>query len=46
MPLITLERVTKIYPPYSRALNNVTLSIEPGEYVLLIGPTEAEKTTF
>jgi len=45
MPLITLERVTKIYPPYFRALNNVSLSIEPGEFVLLTGPTGAGKTT-
>jgi cell division transport system ATP-binding protein len=45
MPLITLERVTKIYPPYFRALNNISLSIEPGEFVLLTGPTGAGKTT-
>ena len=45
MPLITLERVTKIYPPYFRALNNISLSIGPGEFVLLTGPTGAGKTT-
>lgn len=43
--MIRLEGVSKIYPPDITALNNVTLHIQPGEFVSLVGQSGAGKTT-
>ncbi|MFN4197051.1 MAG: cell division ATP-binding protein FtsE [Caldimicrobium sp.] len=43
--LLYLKEITKIYPPYDKALNNVTLEIKKGDFILLTGPTGAGKTT-
>ncbi|MGB9761609.1 MAG: cell division ATP-binding protein FtsE [Caldimicrobium sp.] len=45
MSLILFEGVTKIYPPYYKALHRINLEIKKGEFLLLTGPTGAGKTT-
>jgi len=43
--MILFDRVSKIYPDNSVALEEVTLSIEPKEFVSIVGPSGAGKTT-
>ncbi len=43
--MIHLKNITKAYPKQMIALNNVTLKIEPGEFVSLVGMSGAGKTT-
>lgn len=43
--MIVFDRVSKIYPDDSVALEEVSLSIEPKEFVSLVGPSGAGKTT-
>lgn len=45
MQMIVFDRVSKIYPDNSVALEEVTLSIEPNEFVSIVGPSGAGKTT-
>ncbi|MCS7279759.1 MAG: ATP-binding cassette domain-containing protein [Thermodesulfobacteriaceae bacterium] len=45
MSFIRLEKINKIYPPYFRALVNINLEIEKGDFLLITGPTGAGKTT-
>ena len=42
---IRLESVTKIYPNGVKAVDDVTLEINPGEFVVLVGPSGCGKST-
>ncbi len=45
MRMIFFDRVTKVYPDTSVALQNITLTIEPNEFVSIVGQSGAGKTT-
>lgn len=44
--MIKLENVTKVYKTGVRAVNNMNIDIGKGEFVYVIGPTGAGKSTF
>jgi cell division transport system ATP-binding protein len=44
--VIIFEDVTKVYPPSTVGLEKVTLHIEKGEFVFLVGPSGSGKSTF
>lgn len=43
--MITLEHVSKVYPPDVHGLKDISLSINPGEFVSIVGQSGAGKTT-
>lgn len=43
--MIFFDRVSKVYPDESVAIENVSFTIEPGEFVSIVGPSGAGKTT-
>ena len=45
MAQVTFERVSKIYPDGTRAVNDVNLEIRDGEFMVLVGPSGCGKTT-
>ncbi len=45
MHMITFDKISKIYPGDSRALEDVSFSVDPGEFVSLVGHSGAGKTT-
>jgi multiple sugar transport system ATP-binding protein len=42
---VVFERVSKVYPDGTRAVNDVSLDIEDGEFMVLVGPSGCGKTT-
>jgi multiple sugar transport system ATP-binding protein len=45
MAQVAFERVSKIYPDGTRAVNDVNLEIADGEFMVLVGPSGCGKTT-
>jgi multiple sugar transport system ATP-binding protein len=45
MAEITLENLTKVYPDGTRAVKQLDLGIEDGEFVVFVGPSGCGKTT-
>ncbi|MGQ9556708.1 MAG: cell division ATP-binding protein FtsE [Desulfurispora sp.] len=43
--MLNLYNVTKVYPNQVKALDDVSLTIKKGEFVFLVGPSGAGKTT-
>ena len=43
--MLILKNITKIYPPNTIAVNNISFEVNSGEFVLLIGRSGAGKTT-
>ena len=43
--MIVFDRVSKVYPDSSVALEEVSFSIEPKEFISIVGPSGAGKTT-
>ncbi|MDM5321598.1 cell division ATP-binding protein FtsE [Bacillus altitudinis] len=44
--MIEMKEVYKIYPNGVKAINGISVSIHPGEFVYVVGPSGAGKSTF
>jgi multiple sugar transport system ATP-binding protein len=42
---VSFDRVSKVYPDGTRAVDEITLDIEDGEFMVLVGPSGCGKTT-
>src|SRR5438477_11147392 len=45
MAQVGFDRVSKIYPDGTRAVNDMNLEIQDGEFMVLVGPSGCGKTT-
>jgi multiple sugar transport system ATP-binding protein len=45
MPTVSLEGLTKVYPNGVRAVSDLSLTVDDGEFVVLVGPSGCGKTT-
>ena len=46
MALIEMNGVTKKYHRSTTALRDITVSVNPGEFVYIVGPSGAGKSSF
>lgn len=44
--MLAMSEVSKVYPGGSVALEDINIHIKPGEFVFIVGPSGAGKTTF
>jgi len=44
-PALVIEHLTKVYPNKTRALDDISLEVQPGEFVVLIGLSGSGKST-
>ena len=44
-PILRVERVSKIYEPHVKALDDVSFTVEKGEFLFITGPSGAGKST-
>jgi cell division transport system ATP-binding protein len=44
-PIVHFQRVSLVYPNFVRALEDVELEVEPGEFIFFVGPTGCGKST-
>ena len=42
---VTFDKVSKVYPDGTRAVNEIDLDIADGEFMVLVGPSGCGKTT-
>src|SRR5262245_9153831 len=42
---VTFDRISKVYPDGTRAVNAMSLAIQDGEFMILVGPSGCGKTT-
>src|ERR687895_1536294 len=42
---VSFDRVSKVYPDGTRAVDEISLNIEDGEFMVLVGPSGCGKTT-
>jgi multiple sugar transport system ATP-binding protein len=45
MAAVTFDKVSKVYPDGTRAVNHLDLGIKDGEFMVLVGPSGCGKTT-
>ena len=45
MSFLELQNITKIYPNGTKAVNETSLNIENGEFVVFVGPSGCGKST-
>jgi multiple sugar transport system ATP-binding protein len=45
MAQVSFDRVSKVYPDGTRAVNDLNLDVEDGEFMVLVGPSGCGKTT-
>jgi len=45
MAMVSFDRVSKVYPDGTRAVNGLDLDITDGEFMVLVGPSGCGKTT-
>ena len=46
MSFLELQNITKVYPNGTKAVNETSLNVEKGEFVVFVGPSGCGKSTF